>query len=68
MDHLRGCYRAASRRFDWRQGDVLVVDNMAAAHAREPFTGPRRIAVAMAEPSSATVVRVPEPAGTPVMG
>jgi len=52
MDHLRSCYRAASRRFDWRRGDVLVVDNMAAAHGREPFTGPRRIAVAMAEPSS----------------
>lgn len=47
--HLRGCYRAASRRFDWRRGDVLVVDNMVTAHGREPFTGPRRIAVAMAE-------------------
>ncbi len=53
MDHLRSCYRAASTRFDWRFDDVLVVDNMAAAHGREPFTGPRRIAVAMAEPSSA---------------
>lgn len=50
MDHLRSCYRAASTRFDWRRDDVLVVDNMLAAHGREPFTGPRRIAVAMAEP------------------
>lgn len=47
--HLRDCYRAASTRFDWQQDDVLVVDNMLAAHAREPFTGPRKIAVAMAE-------------------
>jgi alpha-ketoglutarate-dependent taurine dioxygenase len=47
--HLRACYRDASRRFDWRQGDVMVVDNMLTAHGREPFTGPRRIAVAMAE-------------------
>ncbi|MFJ5552100.1 TauD/TfdA family dioxygenase [Streptomyces sp. NPDC093225] len=48
--HLRDCYRAASTRFDYRADDVLVVDNMLAAHGREPFTGPRRIAVAMAEP------------------
>ncbi|MEV6032886.1 TauD/TfdA family dioxygenase [Nonomuraea sp. NPDC052116] len=47
--HLRECYRAASVRFDWCQDDVLVVDNMLAAHGREPFTGPRQIAVAMAE-------------------
>ncbi|MFJ6215456.1 TauD/TfdA family dioxygenase [Streptomyces sp. NPDC092296] len=51
--HLRACYRAEQRRFDWQLDDVLLVDNMLAAHAREPFTGPRRIAVAMAEPSSA---------------
>ncbi|MFC8846050.1 MULTISPECIES: TauD/TfdA family dioxygenase [unclassified Micromonospora] len=50
LDHLRAAYRAASVRFDYQRDDVLVVDNMTAAHAREPFTGPRKIAVAMAEP------------------
>ncbi|GLZ36650.1 TauD/TfdA family dioxygenase [Actinokineospora sp. NBRC 105648] len=49
--HLRACYRAASTRFDYERDDLLVVDNMLTTHAREPFTGPRRIAVAMAEPS-----------------
>jgi alpha-ketoglutarate-dependent taurine dioxygenase len=53
MDHLRAAYRSASTRWDWQRDDVLIVDNMLAAHAREPFTGPRRIAVAMAEPSDA---------------
>jgi alpha-ketoglutarate-dependent taurine dioxygenase len=53
MDHLRAAYRSATVRFDWQRDDVLIVDNMLAAHAREPFTGPRRIAVAMAEPSNA---------------
>ncbi|ROR42578.1 TauD/TfdA family dioxygenase [Kitasatospora cineracea] len=56
-DHLRDCYRKASRRFDYRQDDILVVDNMLAAHGREPFTGPRRIAVAMTDlydPAAAT--------------
>ncbi|MBT2510599.1 TauD/TfdA family dioxygenase [Streptomyces sp. ISL-98] len=52
MDHLRSAYRGASTRFDWQRDDVLIVDNMLAAHAREPFTGPRKIAVAMAEPSA----------------
>lgn len=52
MDHLRECYRKASTRFDWQYDDVLVVDNMLAAHGREPYTGPRKIAVAMAEPSA----------------
>jgi alpha-ketoglutarate-dependent taurine dioxygenase len=52
MAHLRDCYRAAQRRFDWQRDDILVVDNMLSAHGREPFTGPRKIAVAMAEPSS----------------
>ncbi|MFE4976927.1 TauD/TfdA family dioxygenase [Kitasatospora sp. NPDC056651] len=50
MAHLRDAYRGASTRFDWQRDDVLIVDNMLAAHGREPFTGPRRIAVAMAEP------------------
>jgi alpha-ketoglutarate-dependent taurine dioxygenase len=46
--HLRDCYRAASVRFDWAQDDLLIIDNMLTAHGREPFSGPRRIAVAMA--------------------
>lgn len=51
--HLRACYRAEQRRFDWELHDVLLVDNMLSAHGREPFTGPRKIAVAMAEAWSA---------------
>jgi hypothetical protein len=49
VDHLRECHRSARVRFDWLRGDVLIVDNMLAAHGREPFTGPRKIAVAMAD-------------------
>jgi len=32
--------------FDWRLGDVLLVDNMLALHSRNSFTPPRRILVA----------------------
>ncbi|AUG78202.1 hypothetical protein CFP65_3406 [Kitasatospora sp. MMS16-BH015] len=49
MDHLRACYRAETTRFDYRQDDILVIDNMLVAHGREPFTGPRKIAVAMTD-------------------
>jgi alpha-ketoglutarate-dependent taurine dioxygenase len=50
IGHVRDCYRAATVRFDYHEHDVLVIDNMLTSHGREPFTGPRKIAVAMAEP------------------
>ncbi|MGY8527503.1 condensation domain-containing protein [Paracidovorax citrulli] len=40
-------YEACAVRFDWRQGDVVMLDNMLAAHARDPYQGPRKIVVAM---------------------
>ncbi|MDQ7733307.1 condensation domain-containing protein [Halomonas sp. SpR1] len=42
-------YEACAVRFDWRRGDVVMVDNMLAAHARDPFEGPRKIVVAMGD-------------------
>ena len=47
LDEIRAAYDAETTRFDWAAGDVLIVDNLLAAHAREPFDGPRRILVAM---------------------
>ena len=35
--------------FPWQAGDVVMLDNMLTAHAREPFKGPRRVIVAMAQ-------------------
>jgi alpha-ketoglutarate-dependent taurine dioxygenase len=52
LAELRSAYAEETRAFDWRRGDVLLVENMLAAHGREPFSGPRRILTAMADPVS----------------
>lgn len=49
VQQILATYESLAIRFDWQQGDVLMVDNMLVAHARDPFEGPRKIAVAMAE-------------------
>ncbi|WP_035799573.1 TauD/TfdA family dioxygenase [Kitasatospora mediocidica] len=49
VELIRSLYRDASVSVPWQHGDVLVVDNFLATHAREPFTGERRILVAMSD-------------------
>jgi alpha-ketoglutarate-dependent taurine dioxygenase len=51
-EHLRACYNAETVTFSWQTGDLLMLDNMLAAHGRSPYQGPRRILVGMAEPCS----------------
>jgi alpha-ketoglutarate-dependent taurine dioxygenase len=49
MGHLREAYNNEMVRFDWKEGDVLMVDNMLVAHGREPYMGQRKVAVGMAD-------------------
>lgn len=49
LEQVRGAYAQTATRFDWHEGDILLIDNMLTSHSREPFGGPRKIAVAMAE-------------------
>lgn len=49
VDEIRARSWELSRSFAWQAGDVLMLDNMLIAHARNPFVGPRKILVAMGE-------------------
>ena len=49
VEEIGEIYSRADVRFPWREGDVLMLDNMLVAHARLPFTGARKIVVAMGE-------------------
>jgi len=51
IQHLREAYAAHSVRFDWRRGDVLVLDNLLTAHGRDPYVGERTL---VAVPATAT--------------
>ena len=42
-------YEACAVRFAWQRGDVIMLDNMLTAHARDPYQGPRKIVVAMGD-------------------
>jgi alpha-ketoglutarate-dependent taurine dioxygenase len=42
-------YNQQAIRFQWQPGDIILLDNMMVAHARDPFEGTRKILVAMAE-------------------
>ncbi|HKY39942.1 MAG TPA: TauD/TfdA family dioxygenase [Polyangiaceae bacterium] len=54
LAEIRTTLAREQRVFQWRRGDVLLLDNMLVAHGRNPFSGQRRVLVSMAglhEPS-----------------
>lgn len=48
LEVVRAVARGCELLFPWQAGDLMVVDNRLAMHGRKPFTGPRRVVVAMA--------------------
>ncbi|SAL44828.1 syringomycin biosynthesis enzyme [Caballeronia peredens] len=48
LAEIRAVLDAQRIVFPWLTGDVLMLDNMLTAHARDPFDGPRKVVVAMA--------------------
>ncbi|MFN0051912.1 MAG: TauD/TfdA family dioxygenase [Planctomycetales bacterium] len=47
LDRVRKVMWDEAAIFPWKQGDVLILDNYLVAHGRMPYSGPRKILVAM---------------------
>jgi len=55
LDRICEVYELEKIIFRWHEEDVLLLDNMLAAHGRNPFTGERKVVVGMAEPYGLTI-------------
>ncbi|MBO2453290.1 TauD/TfdA family dioxygenase [Actinomadura barringtoniae] len=55
VEAINLAYREASVARPWQDGDVLLVDNLRMAHARDPYDGYREVVVVLGDP-----VRLPE--------
>jgi len=49
VTHVRDVGLRLAVDVDWRQGDLLLIDNVLVGHGRRPFTGARRVLVAMTD-------------------
>jgi alpha-ketoglutarate-dependent taurine dioxygenase len=47
LKHIRETMFSEATVFPWRQGDVVMLDNVLVCHGRMPFSGPRKILLAM---------------------
>ena len=49
IEETREIYEQVAVSFPWQKGDVVMLNNMLVAHGRNPYTGARKIVVAMGE-------------------
>ncbi|HEV7798176.1 MAG TPA: TauD/TfdA family dioxygenase [Pyrinomonadaceae bacterium] len=49
LDEIMRVHEEQAVVFPWREGDVLMLDNMLTAHGRKPFSGKRKVVVGIAE-------------------
>ena len=43
LDEIREAYQEEAVLFHWREGDILMLDNMLIVHGHAPFVGPRNV-------------------------
>jgi Taurine catabolism dioxygenase TauD, TfdA family len=49
VKHILDTFQTLEVSFNWERGDLLVVDNLMVAHGRNPYSGARKIFVALAD-------------------
>jgi len=49
LDAIRAIYAEEKIAFQWKNGDLMLLDNMLYSHGRDPYDGARKVLVAMAE-------------------
>jgi hypothetical protein len=47
LEHTREIYNQEKIKFCWHKGDIMILDNILTAHARESFKGERKVTVAI---------------------
>lgn len=50
LDQVRKAFASAAIDLEWRQGDVVVLDNMQFAHGRRKYAGDRRVLASLLHP------------------
>jgi alpha-ketoglutarate-dependent taurine dioxygenase len=58
INEVTSAYQQSKITFPWHKGDILMLDNMLVAHARNPYTGKRKIVVAMGEIINSTDIKI----------
>ena len=49
---IQKAFAAEAVTFNWKRGDVLVLDNMQVAHGRQSYSGNRLVLASMTQPYS----------------
>ncbi|KOP26732.1 peptide synthetase [Hapalosiphon sp. MRB220] len=56
---INAVYQRSHTSFPWQKDDIIMLDNMLAAHGRNPFVGQRKIVVAMGEMTNGKDIKTP---------
>jgi alpha-ketoglutarate-dependent taurine dioxygenase len=56
LENIRDAFKQETITFEWRVGDILVLDNMLVSHGRTPYKGRRRVLTAMCDSYSSSLL------------